>query len=112
MRAAIVPPAQSPKNRSQVYLPPSRRMNTSGHDLETGAGGRHTGDRHHACSPSTHLLDEVRATDGSTGAQSGHTVDLGEGTQHDDVLVLGDKVGAEVIVTRDVRVSFVHQDHG
>src|SRR5580693_5330315 len=34
MRAAIMPPAQSPKNRSQVYLPPSRRMNTSGHDLD------------------------------------------------------------------------------
>src|ERR1039457_6330220 len=201
MRAAIMPPAQSPKNRSQVYLPPSRRINTSGHDLDersfelahfllctdadadvsgpnrpdaanvdmfcrhlfddlparlfhvdhelirhrgyyrealrgeeaqgifahaandltalgnesldlkAGAGAGHTGDRHHARAPSAHLLDEVRTAYGRAGAQSRHTVDLGEGAQHDHVLVLGHQVGIEVVVARDVRVSFVDQHY-
>ena len=81
---------------SRTRLLMARRSATRPLDFEAGGGAGQTGDGHETDAEGTQLRQQVRTAHGEAGAQACHAVDLGEGAQHDHVLVGGDQIVARL----------------
>src|SRR6266481_6052101 len=77
--------------------------------FQAGSGGSHGSDGHGA--PATEVFQfgqQVGATDGQSAADARHSVNLGEGAQHDHVAIGFDEIErADAVGKMDV--GFVHE---